>query len=1100
MKKLIILAFIIFSSINFVYSKTNSELSPIQQAEKLIEEKRFDEAITLLTQYVYQNPKAIYEVQDLLDVIRDEREKSNDLMEELIKTLYDDSNFEEAYRIIEEYEKNNPHPDDLSKEVLKNAREGATFVINQKKFKEYMDIAYNHLNNGDYINALENYLLCLDFHNNEFDLLMDGQDIGKDDLTDLSTIDDDIPLNLYYNTLKNSSFSEVNVLKEETQNLERNILKIEDIYVSIQNDIRSNSLNINKLNNDIQIFKDIPGYIKDFQNIYNKLDDYNELFSRLTKDSSKSKYISFATVTLTGRKDKSEGFLYLINSLYPHYIDVLIDDLQQKLTAEMNNGLNYFNTQNYIEAKNSFNNLKILLIAQDSIASLWKSFIQIDSNYNITGVDILKEKYYLIGDSQVGLDIIDSYQKMIDFSLNLEDNKKTLSEYAFRENLGNNIEEIKSDIIKWNSSKDKVDARNILKYKYSLNWISQLLNNYILLQENLINEEIAFMDNISKETYIAIFGHDYTKFDLNSDLMAERIKEASIPIDSEEEITIYFDINNTDERKLITYNPEISINILDEIENDYEKYIEDLQNYSERFKNEKDYILSNTNFKNRLDSVNNALNLANENKLELVKYKNRANEKIRLSTELENRGRLLYQNALQSFENENFNEARDFIETGKNVATTSISYNKNEYVIYDLIPLFYNLKDEIAQEEARIVIRDVRLLINRGKSEYLSGAYIPASNLFREAELKWAETNSDPHPEIPYWLALIRDALDIESGRYLSITEPLYSILAGYLSFAEDYYRRGVNEANTVDKLKNFAIADSYLTKILEVRPLNERARFLQLQVLKSKDPDAFKIIFNNDFISYRDKTIRAIDNDVTLGSDQIIQTFIQYEEVIKDSYLLNPRLSNSKKRLLLERFYKGVDTAGKTQAQINKEKSDNESNRKIINESYIRFQDLYKIADQDQKNQVKRVIDLSEVALGFRRLPIDTSNIRESNRLFQLANTRLSNTSQTDIDGLKAIITDLQKALNLNPNNQDIPVVIDDILVRLGEESNFQLAPAEDKLFREAQRDFIDGDFFGARDKIIQILNANKKNKNYPKLKDLIKRVEIKIGEEILI
>ncbi|MBN2619354.1 MAG: hypothetical protein JXR64_13670, partial [Spirochaetales bacterium] len=948
--------------------------------------------------------------------------------------------------------------------------------------------------------ALENYLLCLDFHNNEFDLLMDGQDIGKDDLTDLSTIDDDIPLNLYYNTLKNSSFSEVNVLKEETQNLERNILKIEDIYVSIQNDIRSNSLNINKLNNDIQIFKDIPGYIKDFQNIYNKLDDYNELFSRLTKDSSKSKYISFATVTLTGRKDKSEGFLYLINSLYPHYIDVLIDDLQQKLTAEMNNGLNYFNTQNYIEAKNSFNNLKILLIAQDSIASLWKSFIQIDSNYNITGVDILKEKYYLIGDSQVGLDIIDSYQKMIDFSLNLEDNKKTLSEYAFRENLGNNIEEIKSDIIKWNSSKDKVDARNILKYKYSLNWISQLLNNYILLQENLINEEIAFMDNISKETYIAIFGHDYTKFDLNSDLMAERIKEASIPIDSEEEITIYFDINNTDERKLITYNPEISINILDEIENDYEKYIEDLQNYSERFKNEKDYILSNTNFKNRLDSVNNALNLANENKLELVKYKNRANEKIRLSTELENRGRLLYQNALQSFENENFNEARDFIETGKNVATTSISYNKNEYVIYDLIPLFYNLKDEIAQEEARIVIRDVRLLINRGKSEYLSGAYIPASNLFREAELKWAETNSDPHPEIPYWLALIRDALDIESGRYLSITEPLYSILAGYLSFAEDYYRRGVNEANTVDKLKNFAIADSYLTKILEVRPLNERARFLQLQVLKSKDPDAFKIIFNNDFISYRDKTIRAIDNDVTLGSDQIIQTFIQYEEVIKDSYLLNPRLSNSKKRLLLERFYKGVDTAGKTQAQINKEKSDNESNRKIINESYIRFQDLYKIADQDQKNQVKRVIDLSEVALGFRRLPIDTSNIRESNRLFQLANTRLSNTSQTDIDGLKAIITDLQKALNLNPNNQDIPVVIDDILVRLGEESNFQLAPAEDKLFREAQRDFIDGDFFGARDKIIQILNANKKNKNYPKLKDLIKRVEIKIGEEILI
>ncbi|OQY40355.1 MAG: hypothetical protein B6229_02015 [Spirochaetaceae bacterium 4572_7] len=224
MKQIILLLLIILLSTTFVYSRGNSELSQIDIAKQLLEEKKYNEAIAVLTTYMSKNPSTIYEVQTLLDEIKDKREVNNTIMNDLITAIFDDENYDKGFELIKELEKNDPYPDELSKLFLRDAREGATFVINKKAFNNYMDQALEHLNNDEFTEALDLYLLCLDFHADEFDLLMTSNQNSILEV-DLNSFDEDKPVDGYYLSLKNSSKKEIDLIKDETIGLKELIVQ-----------------------------------------------------------------------------------------------------------------------------------------------------------------------------------------------------------------------------------------------------------------------------------------------------------------------------------------------------------------------------------------------------------------------------------------------------------------------------------------------------------------------------------------------------------------------------------------------------------------------------------------------------------------------------------------------------------------------------------------------------------------------------------------------------------------------------------------------------------------------------------------------------------
>ena len=73
--------------------------------------------------------------------------------------------------------------------------------------------------------------------------------------------------------------------------------------------------------------------------------------------------------------------------------------------------------------KNNLNALNITV-------SIWNSFINIDSNFNIERADILKDKYPYFGDSMLGNEVINYYIKLSNI-LNERDKEYLNSSYNF---------------------------------------------------------------------------------------------------------------------------------------------------------------------------------------------------------------------------------------------------------------------------------------------------------------------------------------------------------------------------------------------------------------------------------------------------------------------------------------------------------------------------------------------------------------------------------------------------------------------------------------------------------------------------------------------
>lgn len=1110
MKKLIVTLLIIFLSTTLVHSRGNSEETIFAEAEALLEEKKVDEAIKLLTDYIIENPNAIYDIEPFIEKVRKSKIESNEKMTEIYDILekkeeLTDEDFAKAEALIEEFQGLNPFPDPIMKTQIRDAKRVSSIVNSQNNYRRLMNEAELLVQGGDYYGALEIYKQCFDFQEEEFDLLLEEDLSGVEEVVDLTSIEDEVPLEVYYNSIKRESYRFVDEIKrnnEDISDLMQRLLSSYDIAMGL---LTSDVVDLDSLERTLLPFKEVYGYIRDYERSLRRLDNLNNTFSKVSTDGSKSNYISFASFTLTGRWldreneiYKEEGVLYVLNRIFPVFVDDMLHTIEERAITDFNNGVKNYNLRASLNADNDFDSAVNNFIALVEVTSLWKSYIEVGLDYELSNTEIIEDYYSYIGDARRAIEIIEHYRELDELIIAVENSFETDNDLTYRTLLEEEIVVVRERLETWGRINDEIEGREQIRYNMAGDWTNDLITEYTRQNIRLVNREIDLLNRISSESYITIFDEDIILGEPEIDILGNSIDIAASATTVEEIIYVYFGIENTDERELETFNPEVALSELNEIEVDYLIFIDLLEDYLESFRDEKDYILEDLYFGGRVNNVQTILNSARAKQLQLITYKQQAQTKIRNSKGFEDRGVTQLENAILASQQQNFNGARDFIKTGKELAEQAISFNKNRYVIDELIPEFYNLEDFITQEEARLVIQEVRRLITVGKTQYLEGAYLPASNIFREAELKWAETNTESHPEIPYWLALIKDALDIESGRYLNITEPLYSVLAGYLSFAENFYRLGVRAENRVEKIKAFSKAKNYLNKVIEVKPLNERARFLQLQVQKSEDPEAFKVTFNNEFQRYRNITLKAIDDNENISSTNALGVLASYEEIVRDAYLLNPRLSGTIRRAKLERFYKPVSTSGKSQAQVNAEKSANEDNRTKINESYIRFKDLFRIAEGDQKNQVSRMIDISEVALGFRRLPVDISNIRESNAIFARAQVTLSQTNQTEIEALNDILSNLQRAVTLNPGNENIPVVIDEILYMLGEESNFQLSPEDDKLFREAQKLFIDALYFDAESKIIDILNANSKNKNYPKLKELIQRVEIKLGREI--
>ncbi len=154
---------------------------------------------------------------------------------------------------------------------------------------------------------------------------------------------------------------------------------------------------------------------------------------------------------------------------------------------------------------------------------------------------------------------------------------------------------------------------------------------------------------------------------------------------------------------------------------------------------------------------------------------------------------------------------------------------------------------QIHSGENSLVVQEVRQSLIKARRLYLQSDFASANDVLVRARIRWADTNSEPNPEVEYWLELSGSAISVNSKRVISETDPLYSEMNQYLSKAQTDFLKAkelLEAGNKTEAEKYFESTEQSILRVQQFYPLNETARILSFQISQYRDPEAFKEVF----------------------------------------------------------------------------------------------------------------------------------------------------------------------------------------------------------------------------------------------------------------
>ncbi|MBN2552142.1 MAG: hypothetical protein JXB06_05205, partial [Spirochaetales bacterium] len=205
-------------------------------------------------------------------------------------------------------------------------------------------------------------------------------------------------------------------------------------------------------------------------------------------------------------------------------------------------------------------------------------------------------------------------------------------------------------------------------------------------------------------------------------------------------------------------------------------------------------------------------------------------------------GSSLYQQASAQANNSLYEQALENLQIASEALDASLTFQEDPEV-RRISENVRRLSQEISQGRLDEVVRNVRRLVEQGKSLYAQGDFTGALGTFQRAQSEWRSAFSTENEEVTLWLGLVRSAVEATSGREIAVTDPLYKEMSQLYNLAYGDFESlqvlvrqdRIGEARPVRER-----AENRLAKILIPFPYNAKARVLTLRILQLWDPDAF--------------------------------------------------------------------------------------------------------------------------------------------------------------------------------------------------------------------------------------------------------------------
>jgi len=801
---------------------------PLDEARQLIEERKYNDAISIISKVMKENPRRFDDAEKLMSEIRVARAEYNRVYNHLIEILDiregEELDEEEAYEIIQKLEQLDADPNEASVAAFAQARRSIVFTVNNQRFQGIMSEADQLLDEERYLEAVNTYLSGFNLHRDRFE--EEGYGAG----------------------VETQAEALVENIRELSGDFDEILAELRDQLMEFSAEGSSADPSWEGLRS---LYTQFQTLWEDFVQRGTELEQLRD--SIMDTEDADIPYLSTLSILTKGRTDseKPNGIAgaverSLVLSLQYVSEDILTMVEQLYLDAEAD-----YSGDEYASADEKFESSINLIFDIRPFYSRWTS---------LHNQRIAFEIPHKIGPTQ---------RETQSDSLYLQAMETAAREYRAAIEISQSLDELRSV---------GVDGETIQENRDDLlTLIDSMAANEQIIDDQIEDAQVYADQGVVTDRAVAVLTRMKTEFRTQFEraqliegtylvTIAEQRYEENVGIieTAEEKVEnavrfvagVEVTLPGTDAPITVKY-PQRSVQLIREALEEIQPAREVIDATVSLLTDTKEYIRQQEQVRlsreRGLSLLQRIQEISGKARTTLVTAEDlNRNADIALSE-----GEIRLQQAQDELRSDSFEAARERLEQAGYSFSESLNFREDPEVrrlIDERIP---SIAEDIIFRQNEQIVTEVRDLINEGRELFFTEKFIEAEQVLTRAQSKWRLTHTEDDPEIELWLTRVERALTATSGVIIEEEDPLYADMIQVLNLAREEFQQGrrlYEDGNREAALPFFRQAEQKIEYIKEPFPNNQAAGVLYLRILQYTQPQDFESIFGERFQEARSK------------------------------------------------------------------------------------------------------------------------------------------------------------------------------------------------------------------------------------------------------
>jgi len=799
----------------------------LAEVEKLIDEKRYNEAVRLLSEVVQEDPDRFDAAERLMERIRVRRTEIDQSFAELNAAIRENEQ-EKIVVLIDKLEDLNPYPSESEAKLLDMLRAaGIERIYFVNLFRQLMARAKAQIQAGEYRRAVSTYL---EYFQEDFQIVKKNFDEEE-----------------YGNILKNSVDVALNNLQGAIRAYDASYVGLESLTEGFGADPENLPSRVDAAAATLQSLAEAVGTVERSGRTFQT---QNERIREASADDQYDLFLFFSDQLVFGPgANSSEGIAYALDSIWRRGLAGLESGLLQRGQTAYAAAVEQFRGNSMDAALASISEAEALFPWLLDVQTLWPLRVEPTRPYpaDETGRTAFAAALPGFLRTQEYLKALEDYRALTRTNQRVgelvEKEVSTVQQlYDDRDELADLLAETTGLDSSWRDqlAEYRGAAGQSLRLTNHASQAGEVLSDISATLQGIQELDIRLLDRVALiqgaefeerfRTYEKQF-EQAVKLQEGTEVTLEPIRDP----ESGEIVETPTRVEQFPSRAVAIYLP-LSQN-LEDLAGEVDAMLADALHNAE-------YVAQSVELQNHIDSLQSLVERTAALRGELEPRLEDAQQAALQAERYRREGQLRFQQAQANVSNRRYAEARQNIRSAREAFDTSLSFEEDPEIRRIRDEELVALSRAIVDLENNLVIAEVRQLIEAGRRLYAQGDFAGAEQTLLAAQARWADTNPTENPEVSFWLGLVRSAVDATTGREIAETDPLYKEMSQLYNLAYRDFQTGqqlIQQGQAGEAVRVLQRAEDRIAKILVPFPYNTQARVLTLRILQINDADAFR-------------------------------------------------------------------------------------------------------------------------------------------------------------------------------------------------------------------------------------------------------------------